>query len=377
MISIERFPILYKRTATGAIQQWSQERQNGRYRTISGQVGGQLTTSLWTEAKPKNVGRANETSPTEQAILEIESNYTRKRKDGYSATIAAAEDSTRFQPMLAKSFDDYAAKLLYPVFVQPKLDGIRCIANASGLWSRKGDRIVSCPHLEEALGPFFNANPHVILDGELYNHDMHDDFNQITSLVKKLKITPEHAEKTEALVGYHVYDWFNIRDQTAIFSNRSDLRAECIDIIDSRHLVFVETRLARTPGEVDDLYFAYLNKNYEGAMVRADGPYQQKRTDLLLKRKEFVDSEFKVLEVVEGEGNAAGGAKAVWLELDTDPKKRFKADVVGTKAERVKALENAKKLIGRMATVKYFKQRTPAGIPRFGKVKLIWEGEKW
>lgn len=366
---------LYKRTVTGAVQVWWQERVGERYRTHSGQVDGQIVTSEWTVAKPKNVGRANETSPEDQAKAEVASNYTRKKKDGYSETIESAKDSVRFSPMLAKDFDDYEKKIDWSqgAWCQPKLDGIRCIANAQGLWSRKGDRIVSCPHIIEVLAPVFKAMPDLILDGELYNHALKDNFNEITSLVKTLKPSEEHLVKTASIVQYHIYDSPSSHHS---FDQRLWWFHELVEDT-GLPLVSVETQRIAEREMLDEFYEKWLDEGYEGQMIRLPGPYEMKRSKLLLKRKEFVDSEFEVLDILEGEGNASGGAKIAWLRLDTNPNEKFKADVVGTKAERVEILKNKHKLIGKMATVKYFKQRTPAGKPRFGKIKLIHETEKW
>lgn len=363
---------IFKRTATGAIQVWWMQQDGARYRACSGQVGGAVTCSEWTEAKPKNVGRSNATTGEQQALLEVESAYRRKLKDGYSATTDSAEASTRFSPMLAKDFEDYAHTIPYPVWCQPKLDGIRCIANMSGLWSRKGDRIVSCPHIETALTPLFGFMPELILDGELYSHELRDNFNEITSLVKTNKPSEQHLAKTKKIVQYHVYDMVDDR----IFDSRL---SRLIDVVEEAGLpvVLVPTYSAPNIDELDELYERFLEKGYEGQMVRIDGPYEQKRSKLLLKRKKFVDSEFEVLDILEGVGNASGGAKIAWLRLDTDPNKKFKADVVGTKAQRVAILKNKQALIGKMATVKYFSQRTPGGIPRFGKIKLIHENDRW
>lgn len=365
---------LYKRTATGAVQVWWQEQVNGQYRTHSGQDGGQIVTSEWTKAEPKNVGRLNETTVAEQARLEVESNYVRKRKDGYRDSVDEAKQDNRFSPMLAKDFDDYEAKIDWRagVWCQPKLDGIRCIANSQGLWSRKGDRIVSCPHIEAALAPFFETMPGLILDGELYNHKLKDNFNEITSLVKTLKPSDEHLKETRRVVQYHIYDSPSQEDY-------SDRAGRLIDIVEAVGFPLVQVPTVVCGGrlDLDHFYEVWLDEGYEGQMIRLPGSYEMKRSRLLLKRKEFVDSEFEVLDILEGVGNASGGAKVAWLRLDTDPTQKFKADVVGTKAQRADILKNKGKLIGKMATVKYFKKRTPAGIPRFGKIKLIHETEKW
>ena len=208
---------LYKRTVTGAIQVWWLELDEGdidtlggRYRTHSGQDGGKIVTSEWTRAKPKNVGRGNETTALQQAHLEIDAHYSKKKK-AYSVTLETAHDLVRFTPMLAKSFEDYVGRVTFcfenklPVWAQPKLDGIRCVATKDGLFTRTGERIVSCPHIEEMLRPIFELFPDLVIDGELYNHQFKEDFNEIVSMVKKVKPSAAHLLKTAELVQYQSY----------------------------------------------------------------------------------------------------------------------------------------------------------------------------
>jgi DNA ligase-1 len=369
---------LYKRTATNAIQVWWQEIVGGTYRTCSGQVGGVITYSEYTKAAEKNSGRSNATTVEEQARLEVESNYRRKIKDGYVDTPESAGTASRFTPMLAKSYEDYEDQLPSEVWSQPKLDGIRCIANKDGLWSRKGDRIVSCPHIEQALRPLFDEVPGMILDGELYNHELKENFNEITSLVKTTKPTSAHLAKTAAVVQYHIYD--AIADAEHDWPQRLLNVSDAVQLVESPAIVAVRTAsitLIHGRELLDAMYSSYLEDGYEGQMIRLNNTYEMKRSKYLLKRKEFVDSEFEVVSVHEGVGNASGGAKICVLRHDTDPSRTFSADIMGTREYRADLLKNKEALIGAMATVKYFKQRTPAGIPRFGKVKTFNVGGKW
>jgi DNA ligase-1 len=369
---------LYKKTATGAVQVWWQEQQGHRYRTHSGQVGGQIVTSAWTEAQAKNVGRSNETTPIQQASLEVDSNYTKKTKEGYLPSIGEAEASTKFKPMLAKNYDDYHDKVWVAhcsgsyVLVQPKLDGIRCIATSSGLFSRLGNPIVATPHIMEALRPVFRSRPGLIIDGELYNHDLREDFNAIVSLTKKTKLTDLDIRNSEEMIEYHIFDVAGSAGEESTHARIQSAH----EVANLTGMVAVSTAVVHDRDELDAYYASYLDAGYEGQMIRISGPYEQKRSSLLLKRKEFVDSEFVVVDIEEGVGNAAGGAKIAHLRLDTNPDVIFKADITGTVAERKDILRRRAEYIGGQATVKYFAQRTPDGIPRFGKVKTFHVGRR-
>lgn len=377
---MEHFKKLYKRTTTGAIQVWWLELSGDKYRTHCGQMDGAIVVSEWTACHGKNEGRANATTPEQQALSEVKAKYVRKRKDGYADTAGEATVSERFSPMLAKDFDDYAAKLdIGACYSQPKLDGIRVIATSTGLFSRKGDRIVSLPHIEDALAPIFEAYENLVIDGEAYSHSLHDNFNTITSLVRKTSgLTSADIEASKQLQ-FWVYDIYVPENSSMPFAKRQLTYHDLLTAkYPSEFLIPVNTTQISSRDQLDEIYESYMNEGFEGQMVRTqDSPYEQKRTKALLKRKEFVDSEFEVLEILEGAGNASGGAKIAWFRHDKDPGKRFKADVVGTKAERAEILRNAASLVGKMATVKYFKQRTPDDKPRFGKVKLFHLVDRW
>ena len=94
--------------------------------------------------------------------------------------------------MLAQKYEDRKDGLVYPLYSQPKLDGIRCIVswddnNGLVAKTRNGKVIDAVPHILNSLELFFINDPDAVLDGELYNHDLKDNFNKITSLVRKQK----------------------------------------------------------------------------------------------------------------------------------------------------------------------------------------------
>lgn len=381
-------PILYKRTSTGATQMWRMEVEGDRYRTHSGQHNGAITTSEWTACEGKNTGRSNATTPEQQAELEVEAKYVLQRKKGYRDSVQEAQESDRFQCMLATKFEDRKSKVISPggavlqydpdrdhnpgLWVQPKLDGIRCIANRHGLWSRQGNRIVAAPHIEALLAPVFAGRPELILDGELYNHDLKEDFNKIVSLVKKQKPTAEDLQESEALIQYWVYDGL-VEDRDARFYLRfhEDIYV-LMDKIGGGAMCPVPTNYCNDMQQIDACYTDWLLDGYEGMMLRLDLPYEQKRSSTLMKRKEFQDAEFELLRVEEGAGNAAGMAKIAYMKLSGD--KTFKADIVGDRGQLRQLLARAPGLVGKSTTI-VFQNYTPDGVPRFPKLKV--EHQEW
>jgi DNA ligase-1 len=373
---------LYKRTSTGAVQQWQAEQRGERYRTTSGQVGGKLVVSAWTLATPKNVGRSNEVSASDQAGLEVQAMYTKKREKGYTDSAERVDSAAVFQPMLAKKFEDYADTLTYPVYCQPKLDGIRCIARKEGLFSRNGKPITSCPHIERALEFFFKWHPFTVLDGELYADKLKNNFNEICSLVKRTKPSASDLQRAEDTVQYWIYDVAVMggpKQEDATFSERNVFLQRSVfatdhgteDTTSRLPLVEVETVQVSNRRDLDSCYEGWLSEGMEGQMVRINRPYQNKRTEFLLKRKEFQDAEYKVLDVIEGIGNRAGTAGKMRL---TDGTVTFDSNIKGDFAYVTRLLGNRRALIGKTVTVKFF-NLTPAGVPRFPFVIAVRDYE--
>ena len=156
---------IYKTTKGGKIQEWTIEVVGNKYRTISGQTDGKKVINEWTVCYGKNTGKANETTDKEQAMKEAEAKRKLKLEKDYSETIKGINRKRHFEPMLAAKWEDYKNKVEYPLYSQPKLDGIRCIVTKDGMFSRNGKEIISAPHIRKALYKFFKHDPDTILDG--------------------------------------------------------------------------------------------------------------------------------------------------------------------------------------------------------------------
>ena len=350
---------LYKKTVNGLIQEWTIETKGDSYRTIVGKKDGKLITNKWVKCYPKNVGKKNATTAEEQAEKEALALYTKKLESGYTQDVNNIEKAAIFKPMLAKLIEDYRDKLTFPIYIQPKLDGIRCIATKDGLFSRNGKRFVSIPHVYIMLRSVFEKHPDAILDGELYNHQYNNNFNKIVSIVRKDKPTPEDIEIAKANIQYHIYD---LASSDKVYSERKKDLDEVLKDVEGPIIINVETHLVNKDKDIDKWYERFIDKGYEGAIVREDQPYQHKRTKYLLKVKDFQDTEYEIVGFEEGIGNRKGTIGKFILKLDKD--KTFKSNVKGD-FEYLRLLwKHRKQYIGKMATVKYFRL-TPDGIPRF------------
>lgn len=361
-----KYDTLYHIDGNENVRVWWMEQDGDKYRTVSGIEGGQLVTSEWKIAKPKNVGRANATTGKEQAASEIESQYTKKLDRKYSRTKTNAAKSNIIEPMLADKFKAWDKKWTY-VYVQPKLDGMRCIATKEGLFSRQGKPIISVPHIVEALKPLFMEYPQMILDGELYNHDLRDNFNELISIARQMKPTADDLVKAEQHIQYHVYDMVD----SEVFSTRRYHICECLEKLNSPYIKNVYTSAVSNPEELDETYSYMLEHGYEGQMIRLDEPYEQKRSKTLLKRKEFLDEEFEVVDILEGQGNWSGYAKSVMCRDSAGI--IFNAGIKGTQEFTKELL--TRKPMPKTVTVRY-QNKTPDGSYRFPIAVAFYENER-
>ena len=350
---------LFKRAVNGKVNEWTVEVENNCFRTISGYTDGVKTTSEWTCCSGKNLGKKNETTPEQQALAEAQAMWTKKLELGSYESIDDIDTPKFFNPMLAHKFEDYKDKITYPVFSQPKLDGIRCIVRADGMWSRNGKKIVSAPHIYEAMKPLFETNPDLIFDGELYADKFANDFNAICSLVKKTKPTSDDLKKSAESIQYWVYD---LPSSNKAFSDRYDELIDLVHSWDGNLIKLVGTDVADSEGEMMEWYKIYIDQGFEGQMIRLDKEYESKRSKSLLKHKSFIDEEYTILDVVEGEGNKTGMVGSFVFRSKTGH--IFNSSPKYSWDECKELWKKRQELIGKSATVKYF-NLTPDGVPRF------------
>jgi DNA ligase 1 len=366
----KKFPILYHKGKSGAVYSWQVSSEGDTITSVAGQVSG-LKTTTSKRVEQKNIGKSNETSLEDQADKEAEAMWRFKIERKYSDTQAGAQIELEL-PMLAKEFDKFKKKLSYPVHVQPKLDGVRALAKWENgkvvLTSRSGKPWNAVPHINKALEKFLPKDS--VFDGELYIHGV--TFQAITRLVKKLR--PESIE-----VKYHVYDIPDHKgDSDLPWSDRrihlDELRKSTSAVpVNVRHIVAVESEVAKNEAEVIAIHDKLVHEGYEGCIVRTlDGRYLYGyRSDDLLKVKNFDDGEFEVVGSESGSGRYENAA--IWI-CKTSTGTEFKANMKTSIANKEEYLKHAKSYVGKKLTVRYF-GKSEDGNPRF-PVGIAFRDEK-
>lgn len=371
MKSYTKLSTLFKRSVSGKVSTWFVEVEDNKFRTISGFEDGKKITSEWTECFSKNIGKKNGTTPEQQAMFEAEALHRKKIELGFFEDINKIDTPVFFKPMLANKWEDRKDKITFPVYSQPKLDGIRCIVKSDGMWSRNGKKIISAPHIYESLKPLLEINPDLVFDGELYADKFAHDFNAICSLVKKTKPTESDLQESAEKIEYHIYDLpssdkgFSDRYVDLVELSKSSLFPYCCKL--------VMCHVCSDENIINSWYEDYIVWGYEGQMLRTDGLYENKRSNSLLKNKSFEDAEFTILEVHEGKGKLSG--KVGYMVFKTNEGHEFASTVNGTQEYLEELLKQKDKLVGKQATIKYFNLTPGTSIPRFPKVVAIRDYE--
>lgn len=269
--------------------------------------------------------------------------------------------------MLAHKYNEDKAD--YPAFIQPKLDGVRCLFTAKGAFSRANNQFMNVDHIEKALKPFFAKNPTAVLDGELYNHGLKDDFEKIISLVKKRKPTKDDRAEAAELVEYHIYDVASMK--MATYSTRLSYINSVSNFRWNHILRRVETKVVMDFDEALSLHKKNLKLGYEGSIYRSfAGKYKGTRSWDLMKFKDFHDAEATIVGYEIGKGKREGTlGKFIMQDYEGNkfgcpPGKGYNYK------DLANMLNNVHDYMGQWATFTYF-ERTKAGSYRHPLFKCL------
>lgn len=352
---MKELPKLYGLDSKGGIKEWYITVEGDTFTTHFGKLGGKITPKV-TKVKGKNIGRSNETSPEEQAILEATSKWNKQKDKSY------CEDVDNIQPlhnpMLAYPYEKYAHKVEYPCYVSAKLDGLRCLAMfdkgaSEVVLKSRGGKVYPTPeHLSQELTDALTElsayveNP--MLDGELYKHGL--PLNEIVSAGRK-------PEDSSHKLSFHVFD---VAVENVPYIERQGF----VQGLDKKFILPVKHIKIESEEEISPLHDKAVRVGYEGVMIKnAKGLYKfDHRSSDMLKYKEFKDAEWKILDVVEYE---AGLGKFICdCPESTDPKSKEFDVVMGSLKERKEFLDNKEVYIGKDLTVKY-QAKTKYNKPQF------------
>lgn len=371
---------LYKLTSTGKVQTWNIEAYGSDaiayLKTTYGLLDGKKQVATEVISEGKNLDKANATTALTQAYAEAQQQWEKKVKKGYVQNIEDAEEKkidTNFitggvDPMLAHSYDKQGHKIKYPAYMQPKLDGHRCIAiiqeDKCTLWSRTRKPITGVPHIAaqllEAFGPVAATMPTgaIILDGELYNHDYREKFEELTSFIRQETPKPGHE-----IVQYWVYDYIvdglDNAQRMEILSTLAGYRAENGL---AYSVQFLDTTEVKDEEEMTAVFGVYVDAGFEGGMMRnVAGLYKGKRSYDLQKVKLMQDAEYEIVDITSGKGKMAGKAM---FHCVTPEGKEFRVKMKGALDDLVKYLEHKDEYIHKYLTVQYQKL-SAEGVPIF------------
>ena len=273
----------------------------------------------------------------------------------------------RKKPMLAYPVSDKPINYDEKISMQPKLDGVRCVIQAEKrgdksqlghlkvkAYSRTGKEWKNIDHILFNLTPWFALNPNVILDGELYNHGLKDNFEKIISLVRKTKPTDKDRLEAAQYTEFHCYD---IIDETKTFEERNAFIEQTVP---RNHTIkHVPTNLVFRDDDAKVYHRRNLDNGYEGSILRTNDTYACKRSHNLRKFKDFSDTEATIVGFVEGKGKRKGTLgkflmrDADGIEFGCPPGKGYNYKDLSN------LLHRAKHYIGATATFTYF-ERTKA-----------------
>jgi DNA ligase-1 len=359
------FPTLFSKSTGGKTQIWNIRVDDSTIRVAYGYEGGAVTVSEKTISEGKNLGKKNETTRQEQALSEARSTWEKKKnKSGYAESLASAQvpmvadakalaAHATILPMLAHDYTKRGKDIVFPCWVQAKLDGVRCIFRDGVLTSRTGKAFPDLDHITHQL-----RKCKLLLDGELYSETL--SFQEIVGLVRKAKHSPTEKELLKQ-VSLWVYDCVNdkpFEDRLLTLQNYFEKKGDKLTFVK-----LLPTGEAKNKEDLKNWHDHYVAAGNEGLIIRnLAGLYQLgARSKDLQKYKEFLDSEYKVVNFTDGEGSEEG--LVIWV-CETPEGNVFHVRPRGTHEARAELFKHAKEFIGKELTVRY-QELTEGGIPRF------------
>lgn len=203
------------------------------------------------------------------------------------------------KPLLAVDYDE--ARTVFPVAVEPKIDGVRGLTTEGGLTGRSLKK-----HKNKFTTLRYSSPEYAMFDGELAaDHERHPDLCRLTT------------SATGTILGdpftlWHLFDALN---KHVIGAQYHERYSWLHDHLNSEHrrgnMEFARLVPMVIVANVEDLriiHNRHLDDGYEGTILRnLYGRHKEGRSTilegLLLRIKDFIDAEFVITGITEGEAN--------------------------------------------------------------------------
>lgn len=378
---------------------WDKDLNGYVIRRFTSQYGGKITTQpIILVDKGKGIGKARRTV-SEQAKLEYDSRVNKYMDKGYKKLPKSIDLYTKeeldallpeettdsegnLKPMLAKDFHDVATSVLEKQwwYASRKIDGVRCLMfvkdgeiHTSSRGGKNYDNSTYHITCNPKLKKFMLDNPTLILDGELY---VHGYSLQTLSGLARLKKETDKCDELQ----YYIYD---VVDTNKTFEERLEILDHIkdelqLDFDPNKTFENGDLQIQMVPHikvegwvQIKKIHDSYVKEGFEGAVIRRpDKKYGvNKRTNDMVKVKEYQDGEFKIIGFSEG----LRPEDMVFVCV-TEDGKEFEAKPIGPRELKHEYLERMSEIVGKMATVKYF-SFSDGGTPTQPVLKCIRDYE--
>lgn len=345
------FKELYALASKGDIKHWTIEVVGDSIEVKYGKLGGKMQSKI-TKVKPKNVGRANETTPEEQALLEAQSKYNKQVDKCYRPTVELAKSVGQILPMLAHNYLNSGHRISFPCDVSPKLDGVRCVATVlqgKVTLDSRGGKTYDCPEgIKKELIALSTKTGITRFDGELYIHGML--LQDIVSAAKKYNTnTPK--------LKYYIFD---IPVSDVPWSERKVMLTTLQDANKGSLIEIVRNVQVNNETAARIFLDTFINDGYEGMMLRnLRGVYEFNHRSANLQKWKLMDDAEAFVTGVEIDKNGEG---VLICRMKGTTDKEFRCKMVGSHEERI--FDKQKLLVGKWITYKY-QALTADGLPQF------------
>ena len=392
---------LYKKDSKGKIRQWSiqvvckvDEKNEYGIKTSDGLYGGNIKDPIYKEGIPNNLFKTSR----DKAQAMMESAIAKKLRSNYFHSIDEIKDEDiLFMPTGCPSgmiWEEWKDKphVIYPALASGKLDGSKLYStwreDRVFLNTRSAKEHKNFRHIEEALSKLYEENPRIVLDGEAYNHDYRERFEELQSIFRKEDPTTEERALSAEVAKFYIYDAVDLDNPTAIALERQELLIYLYNkyLKEYNCIVLWKSYLMMDEEQYNHFHLNCMDEEFEGTVLKiSNAPYVQRKNKMVMKGVFHFTHEREEVGIVEGTGTHKGIAANVTISLIVvDGMNEYHEDAIFTAIEehgqsRVQdcgmakgwnhdmlkeMLENREHYIGKMATIEY------GGITTYGKLRF-------